>query len=93
MANLFWLQVAIGSTLFTCSNTVHLNLRVDLGRVILVLPFQTWILKGYFDNIPRDIDASAMIDGCGSFLSMPAICHHPGRNARHPGWQQGYQPE
>jgi ABC-type glycerol-3-phosphate transport system permease component len=37
---------------------------VVLGHIILVLPFQIWMLKGYFDNISKDIDDSARIDGC-----------------------------
>ena len=37
---------------------------VVFGHIILVLPFQIWMLKGYFDNISRDIDDSARIDGC-----------------------------
>ncbi len=37
---------------------------VVLGQMILVLPFQIWMLKGYFDNIPMDIDEAARIDGC-----------------------------
>lgn len=37
---------------------------VVFGHVILVLPFQIWMLKGYFDNISKDIDDSARIDGC-----------------------------
>ena len=37
---------------------------VVAGQIILVLPFQVWMLTGYFNNIPRDIDDSASIDGC-----------------------------
>ena len=37
---------------------------VVIGQLILVLPFSIWMLKGYFDNIPIDIDESARIDGC-----------------------------
>ena len=29
-----------------------------------VLPFSTWIMKGYFDTIPMELDEAAMIDGC-----------------------------
>ncbi|GAB4540154.1 MAG: carbohydrate ABC transporter permease [Anaerolineae bacterium] len=36
---------------------------VVLGQIILVLPFQVWMLKGYFDSIPMDLDDSAKIDG------------------------------
>ena len=38
---------------------------VVLGQLILVLPFQVWMLKGYFDGIPKDLDEAARIDGCG----------------------------
>ena len=37
---------------------------VVLGQMILVLPFQIWMLKGYFDNIPMDLDNAARVDGC-----------------------------
>ncbi|MER7083122.1 multiple sugar transport system permease protein [Saccharopolyspora antimicrobica] len=29
------------------------------------LPFSTWMLVGYFDSIPRDLDEAALIDGAG----------------------------
>lgn len=28
------------------------------------LPFCTWMLKGYFDSIPRELDEAALVDGC-----------------------------
>jgi ABC-type glycerol-3-phosphate transport system permease component len=37
---------------------------VVLGQMILVLPFQIWMLKNYFDNIPLDLDEAGTIDGC-----------------------------
>jgi ABC-type glycerol-3-phosphate transport system permease component len=37
---------------------------VVLGQMILVLPFQIWMLTGYFDNIPTEIDDAARVDGC-----------------------------
>jgi len=43
---------------------------VVLGQLILVLPFSIWMLKGYFDNIPVDIDDSARIDGCNVFQRL-----------------------
>jgi len=27
------------------------------------IPFCTWLLKGYFDTIPRDLEEAALIDG------------------------------
>ena len=29
------------------------------------LPFSIWMLVGYFDSIPRDLDEAAKVDGCG----------------------------
>jgi ABC-type glycerol-3-phosphate transport system permease component len=43
---------------------------VVLGQIILVLPFQIWMLKGYFDNIPMDIDNAARVDGCNIFQRL-----------------------
>jgi arabinogalactan oligomer/maltooligosaccharide transport system permease protein len=33
----------------------------------IAVPFCTWMLKGYFDTIPRDLDEAAMVDGLGPF--------------------------
>lgn len=46
---------------------------VVLGQMVLVLPFQVWMLAGYFDNIPADIDESARIDGCNIFQRLVYI--------------------
>ena len=37
---------------------------VVMGQMILILPFQVWMLKGYFDNLPADLDDASRIDGC-----------------------------
>ncbi len=29
------------------------------------LPFSIWMLVGYFESIPRELDEAAMVDGCG----------------------------
>jgi arabinogalactan oligomer/maltooligosaccharide transport system permease protein len=33
----------------------------------VAVPFCTWMLKGYFDTIPRDLDEAATVDGLGPF--------------------------
>jgi len=39
-----------------------------LGLVLLftlaVIPLGTWMMKGYFDRIPRELEECALIDGC-----------------------------
>ncbi|HEV8661992.1 MAG TPA: carbohydrate ABC transporter permease [Candidatus Methylomirabilis sp.] len=34
------------------------------------VPFTVWMLVGYFDSIPRELEESAMIDGCGRFGAL-----------------------
>ena len=46
---------------------------VVLGQIILALPFSLWMLKGYFDNLPVDIEDSAKIDGCNLFQTIYKI--------------------
>jgi multiple sugar transport system permease protein len=35
-----------------------------LPYVAFSLPLTVWILIGFFDEIPRDLDDAAMVDGC-----------------------------
>jgi arabinogalactan oligomer/maltooligosaccharide transport system permease protein len=57
-----------------------------LGLIIVysttAIPFCVWMLKGYFDTIPRELEESAIMDGAGRFtifvriilpLAAPAI--------------------
>jgi len=34
------------------------------------VPFTVWMLVGYFNSIPRELEESAMIDGCGRFGAL-----------------------
>ncbi|MGC9321424.1 MAG: carbohydrate ABC transporter permease [Kosmotogaceae bacterium] len=48
-----------------------------LGLIILyttfTIPFCSWLLKGYFDEIPQALEEAAMIDGCNRFQAMRKI--------------------
>ncbi len=61
-------------------------LNAALGLIIVyattAIPFCVWMLKGYFDTIPKDLEESAIMDGASQFkifwriilpLSMPAV--------------------
>ena len=50
--------------------------------VSLNIPFSIWIMKSFFDSIPRELDEAALIDGCSTFgtflrillpLTLPGI--------------------
>jgi multiple sugar transport system permease protein len=53
---------------FIMASTFHL---IDslwalmLANAAVGVPFATWMLKGFFDGIPRELEQAAMIDGCG----------------------------
>jgi multiple sugar transport system permease protein len=37
------------------------------------VPFTVWMLVGYFESIPREIEESAMVDGCTNFGALCRI--------------------
>jgi multiple sugar transport system permease protein len=37
---------------------------VVLAQCTAIVPFATWMLKGYFDTIPSELDQAALVDGC-----------------------------
>ncbi len=53
-----------------------------VAYLVTAIPFSVWILKGYYDTIPIDLEEAAKIDGCTEFeafrrillpLSLPAL--------------------
>ena len=43
---------------------VDSHLGLILTHTSITLPFALWMLTGYFNAIPRDLDQAALIDGC-----------------------------
>jgi multiple sugar transport system permease protein len=37
------------------------------------LPFSVWMLSGYFDNIPRELDEAAKVDGASSIATLVRV--------------------
>jgi len=53
----------------------QLNIYGHLGTTIVVMvainqPFTLWMLHSFFQNIPKDLDESAMVDGCTRFQAF-----------------------
>ena len=42
-------------------------------NAVFTLAFSTWMMNGYFDTIPKEIEEAAMIDGCSRFQIMTRI--------------------
>ena len=45
---------------------------IILAHATLIIPFTTWMLKGYFDTIPRELEQAAMVDGCSPMGALVA---------------------
>ena len=37
---------------------------VIIAQATMIIPFATWMLKGYFDTIPVELEQAAIVDGC-----------------------------
>lgn len=59
--------------LFILFARVHLvnNLwSVTLVNIAATVPFTTWLMKGFVDAIPEEMEQAAMIDGCGRLSTL-----------------------
>lgn len=45
------------------------HLGVIIAFTTLTLPFSAWMLKGYIDSVPEEIDQAAAVDGCRPFTT------------------------
>jgi multiple sugar transport system permease protein len=41
-----------------------------LANAAVGVPFATWLMKGFFDGIPREIELAAMLDGCNGVQAV-----------------------
>lgn len=46
------------------------RLAVILAYTTFEIPFATWMLKAYFDSIPKELDQAAQIDGCSELRAL-----------------------
>lgn len=49
---------------FAALGLINSQVAVSLVYIAVEAPFATWMLKGFFDTIPRALDDAARIDGC-----------------------------
>ncbi|HSV19019.1 MAG TPA: carbohydrate ABC transporter permease [Casimicrobiaceae bacterium] len=69
---------------FIMASTFHLIdslFALMVANAAVGVPFATWLLKGFFDGIPRELEQAAMLDGCGhlgAFLRIVVPLARPG---------------
>jgi len=54
---------------------------IILTHIIVVLPLIIWIMAGFFEDIPRELEEAALIDGCsrvGTFVRIVLPLSKPG---------------
>ncbi|MDR7555789.1 MAG: carbohydrate ABC transporter permease [Armatimonadota bacterium] len=44
-----------------------------IAFLTICLPFATWMLKGFIDGVPRELDEAAMVDGCSRWRIFVGI--------------------
>ncbi len=62
------LDKVLGTTVFYQTRT-----GLIVTYLTFSLPFSIWMLAGYFDGIPRDLDEAARVDGCSSVGALLRI--------------------
>ncbi|HEX6500849.1 MAG TPA: carbohydrate ABC transporter permease [Micromonosporaceae bacterium] len=44
-----------------------------LAYLTLTVPFCTWMLRGYLQNVPWELEEAAMVDGCGRLRALRSV--------------------
>jgi multiple sugar transport system permease protein len=56
--------------LFRWAGVLDSHLAVILANVSMIIPFATFMMKNYFDDVPRELDESAKVDGCSPLQAL-----------------------
>jgi ABC-type glycerol-3-phosphate transport system permease component len=73
--------------LFLLMYMVNINnslVRVVISHLTVLLPLVTWFLIGFFDEVPRELEEAALVDGCTrwqTFLMIVIPVVRPGLGA------------
>ena len=59
-------------------------LALILTYLTFTLPFTIWLLKSYFQGIPRELEDAALVDGCGFGGWWGACCSRRPRRVSSP---------
>ena len=67
---LLWLYKEIGRRGIPFYDTWY---GLVVANMIFLVPFFIWILRGFFREIPRELEEAAMVDGCGPIRVFTSI--------------------
>ncbi len=49
---------------------IDTKIAVSLAHLVITMPMVTWMTKGYFQGIPKELEESASVDGCNTFQTL-----------------------
>lgn len=67
--------------MFSIMNMLDTHIAVIIAHMTFNVPFAVWLMKSFFDGVPRDLEESAMVDGCspaGAFFRVVLPVSLPG---------------
>jgi len=56
--------------IFSRMGLINSLIALMAANVTAIIPFTTWMMKGFFDGIPTELEESGLIDGCSWFDSF-----------------------
>lgn len=56
--------------IFARLGLVNNYLALVIANATFIVPFGAWMMKGFFDSIPRELEDAAMIDGASAFTAL-----------------------
>jgi multiple sugar transport system permease protein len=59
--------------LFRSFNLIDTHAALISAYVTINMPFAIWMIKGFFDEIPKELDEAALLDGCSRFHAFLRI--------------------
>jgi multiple sugar transport system permease protein len=55
---------------FNLAGMLDTYLGLVLAHMTIGVPLATWLMKGFFDRVPRELEQAAMIDGCSHLQAL-----------------------
>lgn len=59
--------------MFTNMKLINNYASLIISNITFIIPFSTWMMKGYFDSIPTTLEEAARIDGCSRLQSVRKV--------------------
>lgn len=59
--------------MFTNMKLINNFASLIISNITFIIPFSTWMMKGYFDSIPTTLEEAARIDGCNRIQAVRKV--------------------